>query len=118
MRVHLEGCSDCERTLEELTAVQGAAQKLHFESPTGEEWSHIHNYILGRLSRRMGWLILVVWALMMCVYSLYWYARTQGSLFEKLAVFGLIAGLGLLFFSVLSERIRDFRTDRYKGVHR
>ena len=39
-------------------------------------------------------------------------------LFEKILVFGLFLGIALLFLSVLSERIRESRTDRYKGVQK
>ena len=35
---------------------------------------------------------------------------------EKLVAFGAISGVALVFFSVLVDRLRVARTDRYRGV--
>ncbi|HSR51289.1 MAG TPA: hypothetical protein VLV83_10705 [Acidobacteriota bacterium] len=118
----LEADPDMRQLYEKMREIKGEvrhAAAMTIEMPTGEDWADVQNNLLGRASRRMGGLILAVWLLMVTLYGLYWYAfQTQDSLIEKVVVFGLISGLGLLFFSVLSERIKESRTDRYKGVHR
>ena len=119
VHLHLEGCSHCKEIVQQLRQAKTSTEQLVFEMPSGEEWTELQNHILGRVSRRAGWLILIVWAAMVSLYSAYWYAaNSQVDLLEKVVVFGLITGIGLLFFSVLSERLRESRSDRYKGVHR
>ncbi len=119
VQLHLEGCSHCNEVLEQLRQAKTSTEQLVFEMPSGEEWTDLQNHILGRVSRRAGGLILIVWAGMMSLYGAYWYAaNSEANLVEKVVVFGLITGIGLLFLSVLSERLRESRTDRYKGVHR
>lgn len=116
---HLDGCPHCRQVLDQLRQAKASTEQLVFDMPSGEEWTDLQSHILGRASRRAGWLILIVWAAMVSTYSAYWYAtNSQVNLVEKVVVFGLITGIGLLFFSVLSERLRESRTDRYKGVHR
>lgn len=116
---HLEGCLRCQEILQQLRQAKTSTEQMVLEMPSGEEWTDLQNHILGRASRRAGWLILTVWAAMVSAYSAYWYAtNSQVNLVEKVVVFGLITGIGLLFFSVLSERLRESRTDRYKGIHR
>lgn len=118
----LESDPDMRELYGKLQKIKGEvrnAGSMTIEMPTGEDWADVQSSLAGRASRRLGGLILSVWAVMVTLYGLYWYAfETQDSLLEKVVVFGLISGVGLLFFSVLSERIRESRTDRYKGVHR
>ncbi len=119
VRVHLDRCSDCAKVLAELQQVKRSTEQLSFEQPTGEDWIYTQNHIIGRVSRRMGWLVVVTWLVMLLTYTGYNYASNPNeNMIEKIIVFGLIVGLGLLLFSVLSERLRERATDRYRGVHR
>ena len=73
--------------------------------------------VLERIGQGLGWSILVVWIAVTAVYTLYQYGTSPNEpLFEKILVFSLFLGFGLLFLSVLSQRLRERRTDRYKGV--
>ena len=48
-----------------------------------------------------------------------WRFITQaGDPLEIFLALGLPGGLLLLFVSVLMDRLRDLKTDRYRGVHR
>ncbi len=119
VQLHLDSCSTCNEILDQLRRAKTSTEQMVFEMPSGEEWADLQSHILGRASRRAGWLVLVVWGAMVSLYGGYWYAsNSEVYLLEKLVVFGLISGIGLLFFSVLSERLRESRSDRYKGVHR
>lgn len=119
VHLHLETCPRCREVLHELKRAKKSTADLCYETPTGEEWIYAQNHILGRVSRKLGWLVLLTWLIMTVLYAAYYYATNPGEpLFEKILVFGLIVGAGLLFFSVLSERVRDYRTDRYRGVQR
>jgi len=77
----------------------------------------MENQIFAQLTRGFGWVILIVWSIVTVGYSIFQYAMSPGEpLFEKILVFGFFLGVALLFLSVLSERLRDAKSDRYKGV--
>ncbi len=117
IEVHLDTCGNCRRILDELREVREAARRLEIRQPGKSEWMAMETHILQRVTRRVGWLILIVWTTMTAAYGAFQYAMSPAEpLFHKILVFGLFLGIALLFFSVLMERIRESRTDRYKGV--
>jgi hypothetical protein len=114
---HLRTCERCERLLEELREAKKAAQGLDMKQPAEEDWKLMEAHILERIGQGLGWSVLLVWLVVTIAYCLYQYGTSpQEPLFEKILVFSLFLGFGLLFLSVLSQRIRERRTDRYKGV--
>ena len=114
---HLRSCKQCECLLQELREAKKAAQGLDVEQPAEEDWRIIEAHILERVGQGLGWSILLVWLVVTAVYCFYQYATSPSEpLFEKILVFSLFLGFGLLFLSVLNQRIRERRTDRYKGV--
>ncbi len=116
---HLETCERCGELVQELRRIKKETRQLSYQQPTQKEWKHVERHIFQTASRGLGWLILVVWVIFTSSYALFQYATApQEPLIEKILVFSLFLGLGLLFLSVLSERMRDARTDRYKGVHK
>ncbi|MFZ0429157.1 MAG: zf-HC2 domain-containing protein [Acidobacteriota bacterium] len=119
IELHLETCAHCRQVLEELREAQQAAQKLELAQPSHEEWKHMENHILEKSTRGLGWVILIVWSIITAAYAIFQFAMSPSEpLFEKILVFSLFLGIALLFLSVLSERIRESRTDRYKGVQK
>ena len=119
IELHLETCAHCRQVLEELREAQQAAQKLELAQPSHEEWRHMESHILEKSTRGLGWVILIVWSIITAAYAIFQFAMSPSEpLFEKILVFGLFLGIALLFLSVLSERIRESRTDRYKGVQK
>jgi hypothetical protein len=117
VEIHLARCRDCRMVLDELKTAQRAASQLKLREPSGEEWRIMESRIMAKISRSIGWLILLVWSTVTVAYALYQYATSPTeTLFHKILVFGFFLGLALVFISVLLERMRDSRNDRYKGV--
>ncbi len=117
--LHLESCPRCREQSEELKTLKDATAQLDYETPSPKEWRAMERTIMERISRSVGWVVLIVWSAVTVGYGLYNFATSPTEpLFEKILVFGLITGTVLLFVSVLLERIRASRSDRYKGVQR
>ncbi|HUV12925.1 MAG TPA: zf-HC2 domain-containing protein [Acidobacteriota bacterium] len=117
VELHLETCSVCPQLLKELVTAQEAARNIELPQPGKQEWKKMENTILENISRRFGWLILVIWSATTVGYAFFQYAASPSEpLFQKILVFGIFLGIALLFFSVLCQRIRESRIDRYKGV--
>lgn len=119
VEVHLSACSRCQAVLGELRRAKEMAGSLQIQQPSAEEWQIMESRILESTTRKLGWIILVVWLGATCAYGLYQLAVSPSEpVAAKILVFGLVAGFGLIFFSVLMERLRELRTDRYRGVQK
>ena len=75
--------------------------------------------VTARLSRRSGWWLLVPGIILLAGYAGYVFAidETVDAL-VKVGVAGAAIGLSLLFISVLIDRLRDRRHERYEEVER
>ena len=117
LEIHIRSCQHCQTVLAQLREAQEATHRLDMEEPETEEWNMMEARVLERISQGLGWSVLLVWLVVTTAYTLYQYASSPTEpLFEKILVFSLFLGVGLLFLSVLSQRVRERRTDRYRGV--
>ncbi len=119
VELHLASCPACREVLEDLQLAKAAAEQLDVEQPSREEWKEMEEHILERATRGVGWIILIVWSIATTAYGALHYALSPNEpLLQKILIFGLFLGLALVFFSVLMERVRESRTDRYRGVQK
>ncbi len=118
VRLHLEDCGDCRRLHRELLTLREAAISTRFETPADDEWPELPRTRPSLLSRSLGWTVLVAWTVVIAVVALWRAVSQAGDPLEVFLVVGLPGGLFLLFLSVLLDRLRDMRTDRYRGVQR
>jgi uncharacterized membrane protein len=117
--VHLQECLKCRDSLQKLETVQQRVHGLEIPEPSRKEWEDMENYVMLRLFRKIGWIIVIVWLSGTAAYGLYEFASAPAEpLLAKVAVFGLLFGVVMLFVSVLLERSRELRTDRYRGVQK
>lgn len=117
VEAHLAECASCRKILRDLKEVRQGTRDLKYQEPSSQEWQRMERSIFIAISRGLGWVVLSVWSVVTVAYACYEYFSAPAEpIFQKILVFALLVGLGLLFLSVLSERIRDSRTDRYKGV--
>jgi predicted anti-sigma-YlaC factor YlaD len=118
VRLHAEACASCRRLLQELQTLREVTMGTQFEEPTDEQWREAPRSPGSRVARGMGWTLVVAW-LIACVAFAGWEVVTSPARpIEKLLMFCGGLGIGLLFLSVLLDRIRGARSDRYKGVER
>lgn len=118
IRVHLEDCSECWSLYEELAALREAARTTVFQEPRDSEWPELPKTRFGRFSRSLGWLLLISWLVIISGLALYRFLSQAGDPLEVFLVLGLPGSFVLLFLSVLLDRLRDLKIDRYRGVHR
>ena len=118
VRLHLEDCRPCRTFYEELRTLRQAALTTHFASPDEEEWPELPKTRGSRLSRASGWWLMAIWLVVTGSISLWHYFEENHDPLEIFITFGLPGAFLLLFLSVLLDRLRDLKTDRYRGVHR
>jgi anti-sigma factor RsiW len=118
VRIHLEDCAVCRQALAELRQMREATMSTRFEPVPDEQWRETPKGPASRLLRGSGWVLFVLWLIVMGGYAAFQLITAPESLWEKLLVVGGISAVALLFLSVLLDRLHDARSDRYKGVKR
>jgi len=118
VRIHLEDCDSCRNRFEAMKGTREVTMSTRFVVPRDDQWKELPRTPGSALARGLGWVLLIVWFMVMLAYGLWQFLTGPDGLFEKLLVFGVLTGLGLLFLSVLMDRIRAARTDRYREVER
>lgn len=116
VRLHLEECDRCRRLVDEMRETREATMTTMFETPADDQWSELPRGLASRLSRGLGWLLLVIWLVGMTGLVVGHLWSDEMPLGEKLLIFGGITGIVLLFVSVLLDRLRILRTDPYRRV--
>ncbi len=118
VRIHLEDCADCRTQYEELRELREATMTTQLDQPRDLQWDERPHGLFSSLSRGFGWLVLVVWAAGTAGFALWQLATGPEDLVGKLIVFGGLFGVGLLFASILVDRLRSARTDPYREVQK
>ncbi len=118
VRLHVEDCGACRTLLEELETLREAAMSTRFHGPSEDEWPELPRTRPSRFSRSMGWVLVVAWLVVVASLALWRFLSQAADPLEIFLALGLPGGLLLLFVSVLMDRLRELKTDRYRGVHR
>jgi len=118
VRLHLEDCAECRRLYDELRDLQGLARSTVFRMPTDDQWREMPVGGASRIARGLGWLFLMVWAVLVTGFAGWQLLVSPQNLFLKVLLFAGVAGLALVFLSALLDRLRHRRTDRYDGVQK
>ena len=116
VRLHLEDCPSCRALHADLGRLRQASRATPFRPPADDQWDERPRTAASFLARRAGWLLIVAWLAAVAAYALWQLATAPENPWVKLAVFSVIAGPVLLFLSVLFDRLRTLRTDRYRRV--
>ncbi len=117
-RIHLENCAHCRTLYEELAELREVTMATEFKHPPDEQWRESARGPVSRTSRSLGWLVFIVWLVLLTGYVLWQILLGDGTSFEKILVFGGLGGCALLFLSVLLDRVRAARTDPYREVEK
>lgn len=118
VRIHLEDHSEARALLDEMRQTREATMTTRLKVPEDAQWDERPRGLLSLFSRRLGWLLLVAWLVGVTAYGLWQFFTSPEHLAEKLVAASAVSGFGLLFVSVLLDRVRDARTDRYRRVEK
>ena len=117
VEVHCADCAQCARELEELRALRetiGAAKLSQFGEDT---WRETMADSSVKAARGIGWLLLIGGVLACAgIAGLAFLTDPSIELRAKLIAGAIYGGLGILFISVLRQRLIERKTDKYKDV--
>lgn len=118
VRLHLEDCADCRDLAGELARIREAAMSTDFPVPDDRQWDEAPRGGLSAFLRNAGWIMLLLWTAGLTIFGLWKLVTNAEHLGQNLLVFGMWFGFGLVFVSVLLDRLKTYRTDRYRGVRK
>lgn len=120
---HLAGCPDCAGELEEFKKLKAITDEVALVEPEDRIWQDYWSNIYNRIERGIGWIMFSVAAIALAIYcgfrAIEELIRDTGvEVALKVGLLALIAGLAILFVSVMRERLYFWKRDRYKDVKR
>ncbi len=120
---HLAGCGECASELEEFKKLKAITDEVTLVEPEDRMWREYWGSIYNRIERGVGWIIFSIAGILLVIYGGFKIIEelikdpTIGMLL-KIGLLALIAGIAILFVSVLRERLYFWKKDRYKDVRR
>lgn len=118
VRLRIESDPEARRLYEELKALRRATLGTRFEPPDDDAWPELPRTTGSRLSRRLGWLLLLSWLTFVTSLALWHLFSGSYSPTQIFLALGLPGAFVLLLASVLIDRLRDPDEERYRGVCR
>ncbi|MBN1297904.1 zf-HC2 domain-containing protein [bacterium] len=123
VKAHLVECAACRKELERLRMLQDALAMMAIRTPEDDFWDGYWAGMYNRLERRVGWVILVLGFSTLVVGGTILLFREilfshDLPLWVRFGGMGLIAGAAILLLSLIRERMRVNRLERYKDVRR
>ena len=123
LEAHLAGCPECAGELKEFKRLKAITDEVTLIEPEDRLWQDYWGGVYNRIERGVGWTVFSVAAILLTIYGGFRAIEEiikdpNVELIFKLGLLALIAGLAILFVSVLRERIYFWKRDRYKDVRR
>ncbi len=118
VRIHLEDCQVCRDLFEQLKTMREASMSTPFATPDDKQWDERPRSGASGFFRGTGWLLIVAYFVGIMGFAVWAFLTEPGNFWEKILVFGGVLGIVLLFLSVLLDRFRSYKTDRYRRVEK
>ena len=120
---HLAECKDCWEELEEFKKLKTITDDMELAEPEDKLWEDYWGGIYNRIERGIGWILFSIAAIVLLIYGGFRAIEEMVKdptvdIILKVGLLVLIAGLAVLFVSVLRERLYFRKKDRYKDVRR
>jgi len=116
---HLAECPHCQKLVRDYQRLKEVTAEMKFKDPPQERWDRYWQRVCQRITRGLGWVLFVVGAVAVVGFGIYEFATDPAvEALQKLIVFAIFVGLGLLLISVIWERIKASKTDKYKEIER
>jgi len=120
---HLTGCSECKAELKEFRKLKAITDEVTLVEPEDKIWQDYWSGVYNRIERSVGWIVFSVAAILLTIYGGFKLIEEMIKdpnieTMLKVGLLVLIAGLAILFVSVLRERLHFWQKDRYRNVRR
>jgi predicted anti-sigma-YlaC factor YlaD len=120
---HLAEHAECAAEFEQFKKLKEITDDVTLVEPEDRIWQQYWGSIYNRIERGIGWTLFSVATICLIIYGGFKLIEeiiqdpTIGFLL-KAGLLALVAGLSIMFVSVLRERLYFWKKDRYKDVRR
>ncbi len=116
IEARLAKSSELSRELSIYRAMREDFRDLSFAA--GPSMASVWDRVNRKLTRPIGWILLVVGLGIWSAYGLYLFFATHPDPWQQLAAGAIVIGILLLTASVIWDRYREWLSDPYRDVHR
>ncbi|MCK4576290.1 zf-HC2 domain-containing protein, partial [candidate division WOR-3 bacterium] len=107
---HIKACKECQEEIEEFRNLKEVMEDMKYKKPPDEIWKTYWTRVYNRIERGLGWIFTSIGAIILLTYG--GFKGVEGlikdpgvAIIAKIGILAGIAGLAILFVSVLRERI-------------
>ncbi|MCW5982765.1 MAG: zf-HC2 domain-containing protein [Bryobacteraceae bacterium] len=119
VHLHVEECEECRSALREMYEIQQLTSEMKFRQPPEAIMEALETRISVQAPRKMGWTLVIAGLAGWLLYALaYAWKHLRWPTMVELLVEGTVAGLALVFISVLRQRLLERPHDRYRKVRK
>ena len=123
LKQHLSECSDCRKEFKGMSRFEEVMRKMKLKEPQKEVWKIYWHSVYNRLERNIGWILLSIGAMVLLFYGGYKIVdgiieNPTTPLFLKIRILISLAGIVVLFVSLLREQLFVRKRERYKEVEK
>lgn len=121
LEAHLAACPACQREMDVMQRLfWGTGSAFSATEVPDERWDDFLENVYNRLERKTGWAVFLFGACCLTLFGIYVFVMEPWtSALIKVLLAVPVAGLAIIFVSVLRQRLETMKTDRYtKEVHR
>ena len=120
---HVKTCAACQAEMEEFNHLKEITDSVTLVEPEDHIWQQYWDNVYNRVERGIGWCLFSLSGICLIIYFGFKIIEEivhdpAVGFFLKGSLLVLIAGLAILFVSVLRERLYFWKNDRYRKVRR
>ena len=109
--------AEAKAYLERNKKLKEVFSEMSMNEPSGGKFAEFWPSVSNRLTRGIGWILLIVGVIANIIYALYAFIITETiNPLEKVLAFLVISGFVLLFIAVAHQRFVESKTDKYKDI--
>ncbi len=120
---HLAECSECKKEIAAFETLKKITDNVTLVEPEDRMWEQYWGGVYNRIERGIGWVLFSVAGILLVIYGGFTAIEKviedpSVSILLKAGLLAMLAGLAILFVSVVRERAYFWTKDRYKDVRR
>lgn len=120
---HIQSCKDCAAELEQFKKLKSVTDSVVLAEPEDAMWQQYWSGVYNRIERGVGWILMSIAGIALLIYCGFKAIEAiikdpAVEVILKVTILAFIAGLAVLFVSLLRERLYFWKKDRYKDVRR
>ena len=123
LQAHIKECKECSNIYNSFTQLKKGTNEMAIKKLPEMYWDDYWNHVYNRIERGFSWILISIGAMLILAFGSYeimrdFYLNPSKPLILKIGSGVLIAGVIVLFVSVLREKLMIRKVDKYRSVER